>query len=275
MIIIKQVTSLHETGVRKLNEASLLINEKLSVFGVFDGASSLDKYLSADGKTGAYLASNKAAEVFAGPHTNLAEALQAADQAIDQLHKQSSIDTSDRVNRFSTTVAAVKISEDQAELLQVGDSVIIVIYKDGSAKAPLGYHDHDLEVMRKWRKLADEGQTNIRQLVAEDVIQLRRTGNTEYGTLNGDGAAKKFMQTLILDLKDVASILIITDGMFVPKTDPETGEDWNYYAKLYKEGGLEKIYQTVREIEKSDPELIKYPRYKLHDDASGVAIDFE
>jgi len=62
--------------------------------------------------------------------------------------------------------------------------------------------------------------------------------------------------------------------MFIPKEDPDGEDDWNYYAQLYKEGGLKRIYSIVRELEKSDPELIKYPRYKLHDDASGVAVDF-
>lgn len=274
MASIKQVTSLHETGLSALNEDTILVNQEQRVFGVFDGASSLDKYLSADGKTGAYLASSNSADVFAQPHANLIEALEDADQEVERLHKQSGIDTSDPVNRFSTTVAAVKINNDRAELLQVGDSVIIVIYKDGRIEAPLGYNDHDLEVMRKWRRLADEGHTDIMQLVAEDIIQLRRAANTSYGTLNGDGGAKKFMQTSSLDLKSVASILIITDGMLVPKTDPDTEEDWAYCAKLYQNGGLKKIYQTVRELEKSDPELTEYPRYKLHDDASGVAIDF-
>jgi hypothetical protein len=112
-------------------------------------------------------------------------------------------------------------------------------------------------------------------MITEDVVQLRRSGNIAYGTLNGDGASSKFMQASTIDLSEVASIVIITDGMFIPKEDPDGEDDWNYYAQLYKEGGLEKIYSVVRELEKSDPELTKYPRYKLHDDASGVAIDFK
>ena len=61
--------------------------------------------------------------------------------------------------------------------------------------------------------------------------------------------------------------------MFIPKADPDAEEDWDYYGRLYLEGGLDKMYDAVREKENSDPESIKYPRYKLHDDATAIAID--
>jgi serine/threonine protein phosphatase PrpC len=274
MASIKQVTQLHEVGIRPLNEDAVLINEKRGLFGVFDGASSLNSFVSPDGKTGAYIASHIAADTFLQSNKNLTESLETADLNIDRAHQELGVDTSDSVNRFSTTVAAIKVKNNQVELLQVGDSVIIVVYKDGHAEVPLGYHDHDIELMRKWRRLADEGKTNIRQIIAEDVILLRRSSNVGYGTLNGDGNSNKFMETSSIDISNLASIIIITDGMFIPKADPEGEDDWNYYAEIYKEGGLEKIYQTVRERERSDPELVKYPRYKLHDDASGIAVEF-
>lgn len=271
---VRRINSLSKIGVQLLNEDAILLDNTSGIFGVFDGASSLDAHLLSTKKTGGYIASHAAADIFSQPHNNLTEALESANKHIDSIQKDMEINTSDIARRFSTTAAVVKITQDQAELLQIGDSIIIVIHKDGRAEVPLGYHDHDRGIMRTWRKLADEGKKNIRQLVAKDIVQLRRSANSAYGTLNGDSTMNKFVKTSSINLHDMASILIITDGMFIPKADSGSTDDWNNYVQLYREGGLDKIYSIVRERERSDPELTLYPRYKRHDDASGIAIDF-
>lgn len=266
------VTQLSKHGVRSLNEDTVLVDETRTLFGIFDGASSLVPYVSQEGKTGAYIASHLAAKAFKESRQDLLSTIALANQAINAAHNEAKIDVRQNVNRFSTTAAVVRVHQDSAELLQIGDSVIILIYKDGTTNLPLGYHDHDLEVMKKWRKLADKGTKNIRQIVADDVIELRESSNVTYGTLNGDETVKQFSQTATIPLEGVATILILSDGMFIPKSDPTEPEDWDYCAELYQKGGLNKIYETVRKLEKSDPNLVKYPRYKLHDDASGIAI---
>jgi hypothetical protein len=62
--------------------------------------------------------------------------------------------------------------------------------------------------------------------------------------------------------------------MFLPKTDPDAEEDWNEYAKYYQQSGISGLFDVVRRTEKDDPTLTKYPRFKLHDDSSAIAIDF-
>jgi serine/threonine protein phosphatase PrpC len=271
---IKRLSQLSYPGVRPLNEDKVLINEQQNIFGVFDGASSLDSYLSSEGKTGAYIAANIAASIFNTEKGDLDKIALVANDNIEAAHKAANIDVSKNLNRFGTTAAVIKIKAGAAQLLQVGDSVIIIIKKNGIAETPLGYFDHDLNIMRKWRKLADKGASDIRGIVADDVIALRESANRAYGMLNGDKKLKDFIKITQTDLDDVATILLLTDGMYIPKADPNQDENWNDYARLYREGGLKKIYNTVRKIEATDPKLIKYPRYKLHDDASGIAIDF-
>jgi serine/threonine protein phosphatase PrpC len=268
-----RISHLTHKGVRDLNEDAILINDDYGVYGVFDGASSLTTYLSETGKTGAYLASNTVAETFKKPLASLQETAVLANKNIEQLHERSNVDVSDIVNRFGTTAAAIRVDGNYAEIIQVGDSIVLLIKKNGKVEIPLGYHDHDLDVMRKWREYADSGRKDIRKLVADDVIRLRRQANTSYGLLNGDNRASSFIQSAKIDLREVATIILLTDGMFIPKEDPEAEEDWNDYARLHRKGGLAHLYETVRKIEDSDQGLVKYPRYKLHDDASAIAID--
>src|ERR1035437_96341 len=269
-----QVTQLSHNGVRTFNEDAVLVNEESMLFGVFDGASSLNSYLTTDGKTGGYVASNIAKTVFNNSTEDLKTTSIAANSAIEQAQIDGQIDIANNVNRFATTAAVARLLDNRGELLQVADSVAVVIYKNGHTEVPLGYHDQDIEIMRKWRQLADQGMSDIHNVVADDVISLRESANITYGVLNGDERAENFIGSTAISLANVATILLLTDGMYIPKADPDAPEDWNAYARLYQTGGLEEIYDMVRVKELTDPGLDKYPRYKLHDDASGVALDF-
>lgn len=272
---VVKVSQISKNGVRKLNEDAVLVNKSDNVFAIFDGASSLVPYTSDDGKTGAYIAAHTAAELFKKSHASLMAAAIDANNAIEEIHKEAGIDVTHNLNRFGTTAIALKIANGVAELLSIGDSVAIFIYEDGSVKLPIEYHDHDIEIMRQWRHLADEGAKDIRQLINDDLLVLREAANSTYGSLNGDKRAERFMRTATVNLNGVRHILLLSDGMYLPKSDPDAEEDWERIARLYAEGGLEKILDEVRELEDSDPDLIKYPRYKLHDDASGIAIDLK
>ncbi len=273
MAVVKQLTSITHRGVRELNEDALLINEAHNIFGVFDGASSLDNFLSDDGKTGAYIASRLAAETFR-TGIDLKTAALKANSNIQAVYERLDIDVADNVNRFGTTAAVVRIARDRVEILQIGDSIVMFILKDGSVVLPLGYHDHDLEVMRRWRKLADQGKKDIRKIVASKVVELRRQANKDYGMLNGNESLKNFITTTETELTNIRTVILLTDGMFLPKQNPDEDEDWSELARLYLDDGLEGIYERVRSLEKSDPDLLIYPRYKLHDDASAIALDF-
>jgi len=267
-------TSINEIGIRNINEDCILVDETKQIFGVFDGASSLVPYTSPDGKTGGYLAASTAADTFAKSSSGLKTAALEANDQIEKVQSDAGIDLSKNVNRFGTTAAVVKINDNTADLLQVGDSIIIVIDTKGNATVPLGYVDQDIIAMRKWRRLADEGVENIRELVLDDARKQREEANIGYGALNGDALLKDHIRIITLPLDNIATILLLTDGMFLPKADPDAEEKWSEYATYYQQSGLIGLFEVVRSTEKDDPTLTKYPRFKLHDDSSGIALDF-
>lgn len=269
-----KITSLSEQGVGATNEDSLLVDTNLNIFGVFDGASSLTGYVTPEGNTGGYLASSLAASAFAEHSSNIIEAAHVANSRIEATQTTAGVNLSKNYNRFGTTAAVVKVNHDTIEILQTGDSVAIVRSADGNVTIPLGYTDQDITTMRKWRKLADEGASNIRDLVNDDVLAQREIANVDYGMLNGDPRAQDHILTTTISKKDITTILLLTDGLYLPKANPDTEEDWAEYMNIFLSSGLEGLYQQVRSKELLDPELIKYPRFKLHDDASGIAIDF-
>lgn len=128
--------------------------------------------------------------------------------------------------------------------------------------------------MLEWQRLVKSGLKidEIRPLVRPMTITKRRQVNETYGTMNGDTRAKNFALYATIPIEDIKHILLLTDGMYIPKEDPAAEEDWQQYADIFLEGGLRGLFNTVRSLESSDPDVTRYPRYKLHDDASGVAI---
>ena len=268
--------SITEKGVRPLNEDALLAVADSGVAAVFDGASSIEKYTDERGNTGGYIAAHVAAGEFARAHGSLEEAFRAANTAIEREHERAAIDVSDPARRFGTTVAALRFDKDNLELLQCGDSTILVINRDGRVSAPLGYHDHDLPTMLEMKRLIDAGVRGpeVRAGIWPSIERVRRESNVSYGMLNGDPRALDYVRSVSISRDAIASVLLITDGMYIPKEDPSADEDWQLYGELYRKSGVAGLLAYVREIEHSDPDLVRYPRFKMSDDATAVAIDF-
>lgn len=274
MTTIGAITHINEIGIRKINEDRIVVDTTRNVFGVFDGASSVVPYTSLDGKTGGYIAASVAADTFANSNLALDATALLANERLAKVQSDANIDVSKNANRFGTTAAAVKVNDNTIDLLQIGDSIVIVADAAGNATVPLGYYDHDIVAMRKWRRFADEGHQNIRELVWDDIVAQREAANHDYGVLNGDERLKGHLKTTSIALGNIATILILTDGMFLPKADPDSYDNWNAYIDVYRESGLNGLFRHVRDIEDTDPTLTKYPRFKLHDDSSAIAIDF-
>jgi len=175
-------------------------------------------------------------------------------------------------NLWCTTAAVIRIKKDDAEFLQIGDSLILTILKSGKPKLVTTYYDQDLETMIKWKKLCGRKQKNIWSLLKREIIGIRRKQNLDYGVLNGEKKAINFLKSGRFNLKNITDIIVFTDGLLIPKKSPKEGEDWNKFAKLYKELSLKGLFNYVRSIEETDPDCSLYPRFKEHDDIAAIAI---
>jgi serine/threonine protein phosphatase PrpC len=173
---------------------------------------------------------------------------------------------------WGTDAAVVRIKEDYLEFFQIGDSLIVVIFKNGKYKLLTKYVDTDKETLVKWKNLADKGERNIREKLNSQLIKVRRRVNIDYGTLNGEKEAVNFFEVGKFKIKNLETIILFTDGLFLPKKNPTEREDWNKFVKLYKKSGLKSILNYIRSIENRDPDSVLYPRLKKHDDATAIAI---
>ena len=235
---------------------------------------------SAANRTGGLIASDLVMNYF--DKTEIGESLEniilRANKELNADMVQKEIDISAGVNRFSTAVSAVKILPDSFEWLNIGDSMIIQININGSFQLVSPYHNHDVAVLSLTKDLVQQGVLiseifDNPEFKAASVI-LQNNRNVDYGVLDGSENATDFISTGNIPLTGVKSILLLTDGCYIPQETPSDEESLLELVNLYQNGGLQSIYDYVKNIQDNDPNCEKYIRYKKADDFSAVAIDF-
>lgn len=255
-----------------MNEDSVVVNGNL--FGVFDGATSLDKTTFDDGVTGGYLASTIAGKEFRTNDAPLFDLALRANTAILDEMLSKGVDVAKKENLWSTSAAVGRVENGRFDWVQSGDSLILVIHEDGSYALLVQDYDHDLETLKMWKETeADRSGTILEELNAQ-IRKVRAGMNITYGVMNGEEQALDFLRHGSVDLDGVQHILMFTDGLFIPREDPETSSDFDQLVSLFLDGGLEAVRDYVRSLEKTDPGCRRYPRFKAHDDIAAIALSF-
>lgn len=262
---------IHEKGSGRINEDAISLNGTL--FGVFDGATSLTRDTYDNDKTGGFLASRIARDIFLsgnGPLTGLA---QLANTAICEKMLSCGVNMDDKAALWSTSCAVVRIREDHIEWVQTGDSLLLLIHEDDSYHIPITDYDHDRETLLMWKNLANRaGEKKIFDLLNEQIRKIRAGMNVTYGVLNGESHFERFLNTGKVSRDGVKHILLFTDGLFLPSPHPDREPDFDTFVDIFLRGGLTALRDHVRRIEKTDPDCKRYPRFKPHDDIAAVAI---
>lgn len=269
-----QIQNISDKGDGSVNEDSFLITSNL--FGVFDGATGLVKYTDSEGKTGGFLAAQIAKNTFEKNRNKpLITSIIEISEQLNIKMRGANIDPFDTNAAWTTSASIVHISDEYIEYIQLGDSPIIIIYKGGAVQSFAT--DHDVETMVLWKKLVDDGLTEIRHhnIMEKQLLKIRSESNISHGVLNGSPDAMKFVLQGKIPKRDLETILIFSDGLNIPQENPTDPKDYQKIVRLFKTGGLGKIRNFVRQVENSDPLCLKYPRFKKHDDLTAIAISFD
>jgi len=268
---ISKIEQVFEQGSSRLNEDKLAYSENL--FGVFDGSSSLTPDLY-QGKTGAWWASHLVSSEFAKNDASLFELGSRANKKLQLEMTAMGVESADRLQCWSTSAAVCRINNDSIEWLQSGDCQILAIDTDGNCKLLTHYHNHDQSTLQKWQQLIANNDPQPRKNLRPEIEKVRCQMNQTYGAFNGEPAALDFFQIGMHPLEGIRHLLMFTDGLLPPGENPAEQPDFCWLAKHYKRAGLEKVKQAIRQLEKTDPDCHRYPRFKQHDDIAAMAISF-
>ncbi|HKK91115.1 MAG TPA: hypothetical protein VJ936_06930, partial [Desulfobacteraceae bacterium] len=260
-----------EKGSSSLNEDNLIVNGNL--FGVFDGATSLDKTLFEKGKTGGFLASFAARSVFKTNHFPLVKLADGANQAIYSRMLHHDVDLTQKENLWSTSAAVIRIQNRTLEWVQTGDAYIILIFHDNTHKVLVEQADHDYETLCLWKARGKNGPSGTDTRLVDQIRKKRAEMNRTYGVLNGDPQAMDFLNHGRESLDQVKTVLLFTDGLSIPAEKPEKKKNFASLVTLYQHLGLAGLKNRIRQMENRDPECCVYPRFKTHDDIAAIAIE--
>jgi hypothetical protein len=130
----------------------------------------------------------------------------------------------------------------------------------------------DREVLKTWQQIGARSSGTIQQSLAAEIAAVRGRMNKEFGVLNGENEALKFVSSGTVEAAQISDVLLFSDGLFPPSTSPDNLFDADLFVQLYKNGGLKHIRNHVRSLQKDDPGCYRYPRFKMYDDISGVAL---
>ena len=255
-----------EKGSGLLNEDNLIIEKNL--FGVFDGASSLDHAIFDNGQTGGRIAAQIAGHEFSKNHYPLKQLGIQANQAIRSKMIDQNLDMSQRYKLWSTSAAVIRMTDTQVEWFQTGDAHIILFYNDGRFKVLATPNDHDYDTLTMFKAR----QFKLDAAFKEQIKKVRSQMNQSYGVLNGEPEAIDFAENGIESLEGVESILLFTDGLQLPSTTPSPLKSFDRLARMFKENGLTELKNKIRDIESQDPHITRYPRFKCHDDIAAIAL---
>lgn len=263
-----------------LNQGSSLVNEDAvlvadNIFGVFDGATSINVYKDENGKTGGYLASQLVKTIFEHSDKGLITTAKQANQHLQKLMEEHNVDTTNPLNRWMTGVAVIFINKDSFDWVQSSDCLLLVINKDGSHRLLVEDYDHDESTLSLWKLYTETKDESYKEKFFKSRDKTRQLMNIDYGVLSGQKEAISFLNHGTENLEGVANIILFTDGLLIPKEDPRSKDDFNSFVKFYNEGGLENIKVHVRQMEVSDSEKVLYPRFKVHDDIGAISVNVE
>jgi serine/threonine protein phosphatase PrpC len=218
---------------KSVSEDSIVLNEKIKVYGVFDGATPLMPFKDENGMNGAYLASNIFKDYFFSlyqSNLSLVEGIMAANRMLREHMEKYKVNQEKYENLWSTCAAIIKIEKDgRISYAQLGDCMIIAEYQNGTIKALTRDTVKNISYRAKvWReeqrkqgiKIPDEEYYQDR---TQQLIFNRSLANKEYGytVANGKKEVLHFIQHGQVNSSEIKTVLMITDGLFHPNDSME------------------------------------------------------
>ncbi|MEJ2058046.1 MAG: hypothetical protein P8X39_09450, partial [Desulfofustis sp.] len=226
------------------------------------------------GSSGGRQAAAITAAVFAhNPDQDLSVSARTANTLIREAMIRERLDMHQRERLWSTSFAAVQIDDGSINWCQIGDCAIVAIYIDGSSRLLTDVPNQDKDILRRWQRIGPRASATIHQELAADIKAVRKSMNRSFGSLNGEPEALDFLSSGCLeDDPRIGDILLFSDGLFPPASDPEIPLDTGQLVELYRCGGIDNVRNRIRQLQRTDPRCCSYPRFKKFDDISAIAL---
>ncbi|MFD6138871.1 hypothetical protein [Promicromonospora sp. NPDC060271] len=179
----------------------------------------------------------------------------------------------------TSTIALARWSDDALETYVLGDSYVVVLHSDGTEAV---HTDERLDsVATRERARYQEGlaaghgygeehRATLMELQAEQARHVNRPGG--YWIAGAEPAAGQHGLTSSEPRAGVTAVVLASDGVDVLRHPGAT--TWGGVYKAANEHGPERVLRQIQDAEDTDPNGSRWPRAKLHDDKTLVAVPF-
>ena len=259
-----------EKGSGAQNEDTLSTSNKMYI--VCDGSTTINRAADDTTAYGGKRAAELVVEIFSENSGSIQSLTRQANERIMRSMRAAGVDIADRETLWATSFAALRFDGECIEWAQSGDCVIILVREGIGAELLTQLPGHDCETLQKWQQQGPRVSGTIDQVMANEIAQVRRGMNRDYGVLNGEMEALDFVKFGYTKIADVTDILLLSDGMLLPSDTPAKQPDIERLVGIYQTQGLIGLKRTIRAIQSTDPRCWRYPRFKMFDDMSGIAL---
>lgn len=177
-------------------------------------------------------------------------------------------------------ISLVRERGSEIEYLVLGDCSLVIKKQSGNVETILGEGPREFDK----RVVEEVINTMEREGVSYETAysaarpmlkEHRRMKNKPdgYWTLGFEGDAVSHAKTGRISANNLDRLYLFSDGfeLLVPTYD--IFADWAAATDYIDANGIERTFQLLRDIERSDPECRRYPRLKPMDDASLVVVE--
>ncbi|MDE1825294.1 MAG: hypothetical protein KGH61_02000 [Candidatus Micrarchaeota archaeon] len=183
----------------------------------------------------------------------------------------------------SSQVAMLMWEEDERKLryLMLGDSRIAI----STPKITVELADNRLQrfdaeaiaEMYKLQKTLGISHLEARKKIDSIVIDNRALMNRKdtYWMFVPDKKAVEHVRIGNIDVEEKMKVIISSDGFYGAIGNMPGIESWEAMFKELERTDLKGMLARIRRYEESDSECREFPRFKKHDDASAVLLEFQ
>ena len=209
-----------------------------------------------------------------GPGRPLTEGLAEAIETVADAHRDSCDLTHPR-SPWST-VLAVRRTDESLEYLVLADSVLLVDRGD-DVEVITDARLADLHApFKEELKAQKEGTAAYEEFIGRYAAAIRGNRDKPGGFWVASTRPEAAFEAVtgMVDLSGVEAAILLTDGASRP-ADLFHTSTWRELVDLTRHQGPDALLTHVREIEDTDPDKTRWPRGKVHDDATAVLVTFE
>ncbi|MBD2862043.1 PP2C family serine/threonine-protein phosphatase [Paenibacillus oceani] len=211
---------------KREGEDALILNPSCGIYGVLDGVTPMASFTDENGHNGAYLAANLFKAALEREHIegSLTEAIAEANRELNRKMVSYGVDIRIKHELWSTCLSVAQVMGEGIRYAQLGDSMAVARYADGSVKVLTENRVNGISARAKAKRERDR-QNGLHVEEESFFAELnnrmayhRGMANTPegYGVANGMTEAADYIQTGLVPAEGLTHLLLISDGMFHP-----------------------------------------------------------